>query len=464
MKNTVFTVTIPKIRFSVFRLLATLVFCFILSTPNQASINFEAATFNVWTNADETLMISDLNKISSDILGLQEVTLSKLNLIKSHLAGSYEVFSGIGRDGNASSEYNPILFNAREFSLIKGGTFWFNSIKTGPSEDRYGANYNRILVWTLLRHKTSLDFILVMNTHFSHVSEESRMQSQSMIIDHFNEVASDYNINGWVVMGDLNVDSLEEEFLNSLSFDELDLQQNPTHHNGARIDHILVSANNTLSAQAYNYWTKAMPSSDHKAVFRSISFPTVSKQPSSTLKNLYGRTISLRSLKNELVVTADMNSNEDIPPLLANRSEVRTWEKFNVINAGDGFIALKARANDRYVSMEDNLIKKELVAKVNEIRSWEKFRWIENDDGSISLRSGVRNYFVTVEGSADALQGNRSSIGLWEKFEWKVENPPLSCGIHPHLSTWSSYGCNGINYYRCYNGTVTLIFSSDTCL
>ena len=66
-----------------------------------------------------------------------------------------------------------------------------------------------------------------------------------------------------------------------------------------------------------------------------------------------GQTIWLRSVATDLFVSADQNRGA-FAPLVADRTSVGGWEQFQIVDAGGGFIALRAVSNGRYVSADTN--------------------------------------------------------------------------------------------------------------
>ncbi|NSL88244.1 M57 family metalloprotease [Chitinophaga solisilvae] len=129
-----------------------------------------------------------------------------------------------------------------------------------------------------------------------------------------------------------------------------------------------------------------------------------------------GKTISLRAAINGKYVCAE---NGGASPLIANRTAVGPWEKFVVINAGNGLIALQAVANNSYTCAE-NAGASPVIANRSAIGLWEKFRWIKNADGTVSLQAFVNNSYVCAEnGGNDPLIANRPWIGDWERFYWQ---------------------------------------------
>ena len=124
--------------------------------------------------------------------------------------------------------------------------------------------------------------------------------------------------------------------------------------------------------------------------------------------------ISLRARVNNKYVTAE---NGGASPLIANRTSVGQWERFDLIDRGNSTIALRARANNAFVCA-DNAGSSWLIANRGGVGAWETFTLVNNSDGTVSLWSWANGGYVTAEnGGKSPLIANRPGIGLWEKFE-----------------------------------------------
>lgn len=124
-------------------------------------------------------------------------------------------------------------------------------------------------------------------------------------------------------------------------------------------------------------------------------------------------TVALRARANDRYVSAD---NAGSSPLIANRTGVGTWETFDLVDLGNGDVALRARANDRFVCA-DNAGASPLIANRTSAGSWETFRRVNNADGTVSLRARANDRYVSAEnGGASPLIASRTSIGAWESF------------------------------------------------
>jgi subtilisin family serine protease len=115
-------------------------------------------------------------------------------------------------------------------------------------------------------------------------------------------------------------------------------------------------------------------------------------------------------------VSAD---NAGKSPLVANRSSAQAdpgaWETFDAVDAGGGYVALKARANGLFVTTGGGA--SSLIANRSAFGAWEKFRIDNTPDGYVGLLALVNNKYVTTNGSSTTpLVANRDAIGDWEKF------------------------------------------------
>ncbi|WP_010178619.1 peptidase [Aquimarina agarilytica] len=117
-----------------------------------------------------------------------------------------------------------------------------------------------------------------------------------------------------------------------------------------------------------------------------------------------------------------ISSENGVKPITSNRNKIGHWEKFKIVNAGNGMIALKGN-NGRYISSENG--KKFMTANRKFIGWWEKFRIIKLRDGNYALK-GTNGRFVSSENGKKPLTCNRKHIGPWEKFSIKIIQTPYT--------------------------------------
>ena len=124
--------------------------------------------------------------------------------------------------------------------------------------------------------------------------------------------------------------------------------------------------------------------------------------------------IALRARANNLYVSARDAGNS---PLQAAAATAGGWEQFDQVDLGGGAIALRARVNGRYVCAE-NAGAAPLVANRTAAGPWETFRLVRDSNGTVSLLATVNNRYVCAENAGGGpLIANRTAIGQWEQFD-----------------------------------------------
>lgn len=99
--------------------------------------------------------------------------------------------------------------------------------------------------------------------------------------------------------------------------------------------------------------------------------------------------------------------------IICNRTSVGNWEKFTVVNAGGGKIALKGN-NGKYLNDGSPM-----WCTTNSITNTAKFTWTDAGNGKIALK-GNNGKYVSSENGLAVMNCNRSSIGTWEKFTFNI--------------------------------------------
>lgn len=124
--------------------------------------------------------------------------------------------------------------------------------------------------------------------------------------------------------------------------------------------------------------------------------------------------IALKARANGRYVTAE---NAGGSPLIANRTAIGYWEQFDLVMLGGTRVALRAHANNAWVCAE-SAGAASLIANRGAVGQWETFTLVANADTSISLRAAADNQYVTAESAGGApLIANRWAIGQWEEFD-----------------------------------------------
>jgi hypothetical protein len=172
------------------------------------------------------------------------------------------------------------------------------------------------------------------------------------------------------------------------------------------------------------------------------SFATVAKAVA------IGDTIALKAYANGQFVTAD---SAGTIAMLANKTSVGPWEKFQLVDAGSGRFALKALSNNKYVSTGSGG-NSQLMNNATTIGSSETFTIETQADGRVALKAYVNSKYVCAENSGtQPLIANRASAGIWEKFDMIV-NPAdgtkagyigVTCGFSKATMTGGPYDNQG---------------------
>lgn len=110
-----------------------------------------------------------------------------------------------------------------------------------------------------------------------------------------------------------------------------------------------------------------------------------------------------------------VSSNNGVTPITCDRTSVQGWEQFDVVDAGNGKVALKG-TNGLYVSSENG------TAAMNCTRTsysdWEKFDWVLVGSNQVALKGNNGKYVSSENGATSGMNCNRATISGWEAFNW----------------------------------------------
>ncbi|TWT96810.1 Endonuclease/Exonuclease/phosphatase family protein [Botrimarina colliarenosi] len=135
-----------------------------------------------------------------DLLGVQEAYRNQVRELDAALPG--HGFVGVGRDdGVEAGEHSAIYYRRDRFERVADGTFWLSETPDEPSTFP-GAACPRVATWAVLRDRAAAGReLLVLNTHWDHVSEEARLHAAQLIRERLPTLGGDAPA---IVMGDLN--------------------------------------------------------------------------------------------------------------------------------------------------------------------------------------------------------------------------------------------------------------------
>lgn len=128
--------------------------------------------------------------------------------------------------------------------------------------------------------------------------------------------------------------------------------------------------------------------------------------------HLFIKAVALLSYSNLRYVTAEKAGKS---PLVANRAAASSWERPDVIDAGDGSVALRARVNGQYVTVDPNN-RYRLVANATTVDTPALFRIVTGANGIVSLRSVPTGKYLSSNNGTQPMAADRAVIGRWEQF------------------------------------------------
>ncbi|MCG8700870.1 MAG: carbohydrate-binding protein [Bacteroidales bacterium] len=102
-------------------------------------------------------------------------------------------------------------------------------------------------------------------------------------------------------------------------------------------------------------------------------------------------------------------SENGVSGIICDRASVGAWEKFTVVDAGNGKIALKGN-NGKYVNDGSPMWCTETT-----ITNAAKFTWVDAGNGKIAFQ-GNNGKYVCSENGATAMNCSRNGYGSWETF------------------------------------------------
>jgi hypothetical protein len=155
-----------------------------------------------------------------------------------------------------------------------------------------------------------------------------------------------------------------------------------------------------------------------------------------------GQTIWLRSSATGRFVSADINRGS-FAPLVADRTSVGAFERFQVVDAGGGLVAFRSVGTGLFVSADLNRGSwAPLVADRTRVAAWEQFRWTDLSSTTFALTGQTTSRFVAADlnrGAFAPLVSDRPTASTWETFSWGTGTPgtgPVAPPGFPRL-LWS---------------------------
>ena len=171
-------------------------------------------------------------------------------------------------------------------------------------------------------------------------------------------------------------------------------------------------------------------------------------------KNKFGRaeTASAVAVNQTITLKGSNNlfasSENGTVAMRCNRATAADWEKFTVVDAGSGKVALKSMG--KYVSSENGT--KAITCSRTAVGGWEAFTLINNSDGTVSFQGNNGKYISSENGSV-AMTCTKATAGATEKFSATVTTtPPTGTWRKANLTNFESYPDPGSDECLHFNG------------
>lgn len=170
---------------------------------NILSFNIRVNTpqdgLNAWPNRKE-MAAGVIKDYQVDFAGLQEALAGQIADLQDQLP-TY-AWIGAGRDdGKNQGEFSPIFYNKQKFELLKHGTFWLSETPETPGSTSWEAAFPRVATYGIFRDNRNEQQLLVINTHFDHLSETARQNSAKLLIARITEFSQGLPV---ILTGDFN--------------------------------------------------------------------------------------------------------------------------------------------------------------------------------------------------------------------------------------------------------------------
>lgn len=127
--------------------------------------------------------------LNADIIAMQENREPISNYLLEKMDG-FALSNGLYRDGKA---INPIMYSTKRFERIKEGGFWLSPTPNVKNTMFPGATL-RVACWVLLKDKTNGKQLYVVNTHYTHDSNDIRVLQVGVMLDFTKTLPKDIPI------------------------------------------------------------------------------------------------------------------------------------------------------------------------------------------------------------------------------------------------------------------------------
>ena len=150
-------------------------------------------------------VLSVIDKISPDIMGLQEITPVWKQILDENLSDRY-AFVGDPREEGRDCEYAPMLYNKEKYECEEWKTYWLSD--TPEEKSRFeDSKYYRICTVAKLKTKAEGSELLFVNIHTDYVHSAAKKQLEVLlkILETYGEIST-------IICGDFNCNAMSEPY------------------------------------------------------------------------------------------------------------------------------------------------------------------------------------------------------------------------------------------------------------
>jgi hypothetical protein len=129
-----------------------------------------------------------------------------------------------------------------------------------------------------------------------------------------------------------------------------------------------------------------------------------------------GSTVAIQAMQNLQYASARQDNSNNV---MAQATAINTWEMFDLVDAGGGYVAMKSRMNGLYVAADLSVAASgPLKARSTSVGAWEKFQFIKQSNGNYAIKAAANNLYVSarVDTANAPLQASAGAVNAWEMF------------------------------------------------
>jgi endonuclease/exonuclease/phosphatase family metal-dependent hydrolase len=134
-----------------------------------------------------------------DFVGIQEALAFQVAELQDALP--QYAYVGRTREADNRGEASPIFYKRELWNCLEHGVFWLSETPEDEGSVGWDARLPRIATWAKFLHRKSGLEVFVYNTHYSHVSDNARIESSKLLASDIEKRADDRPV---LLTGDFN--------------------------------------------------------------------------------------------------------------------------------------------------------------------------------------------------------------------------------------------------------------------